>query len=150
VTSEPDTANHPPKILTDGGIAPHYGAVFPNGVQAGRFKMDLGAVKPVTAVSSWAYRQNKERVRQMLTIYGSASPTDPGWEVSDASRFTPLGSIDTSSLADSPFTAASLRAPAGQNLGSFRWIVWQTAPISDSLENTSWQELGVETSPSSN
>ena len=150
VTSEPDTSNHPPKILTDGGIAPHYGAVFPNGVQAGRFKMDLGAVKPVTAVSSWAYRQNKDRVRQMLTIYGSASPTDPGWEVSDASRFTPLGSIDTSSLADFPFTAASLRAPTGQSLGSFRWIVWQTAPISDSLENTSWQELGVETSPSSN
>ena len=145
VTSQPETSNHPPEILVDGEIASHYGAVFRNGVTAGCFKMDLGAVKPVTAVSSWAFNQNGSRGRQMFTIYGSTAPTDPGWDVNDASRFTPLGSIDTASLAVSPFTAASLRAPAGQNLGSFHWIVWQTAPISDKLENTSWQELRVET-----
>jgi hypothetical protein len=66
--------------------------------------------------------------------------------VNDSSRFTPLGSIDTASLMGSGFTAASLRAPKGESLGSFRWIVWQTAPVSGIQENTAWQELAVETS----
>jgi hypothetical protein len=61
---------------------------------------------------------------------------------------TPLGSIDTASLPVAAFTAASLRAAAGEELGSFRWIVWQTAPVTGIQENTSWQEFSVESNQS--
>lgn len=65
----------------------------------------------------------------------------------DATKFTPIGSIDTASLPASPFTAASLRAAAGESLGTFRWIAWQTSPVTAIGENTAWQEFHVETAP---
>lgn len=145
--SQPATSNHPASTLTDGVLASHYGAVFANGITDGCFKMDLGASKGVTAVSSWSYNQNDNRGRQWLTVYGSNSPKDPGWDIKDSKRFTPLGTIDTASLKASAFTGASLAAPSGGELGKFRWIVWKTAAISGIQENTSWQELAVEVSP---
>ena len=107
--------------------------------------MDLGSAKPVAAISSWSFNQNDNRGRQLVTIYGSNAETDPGWNVKDAKKFTPLGSIDTASLPAAKFTAASLRAPSGSALGSFRWIAWETSPASATAENTAWQEFHVET-----
>ena len=40
--------------------------------------------------------------------------------------------------------AASLRAPSGAALGTYRWIVWQTSPVNSNAENTAWQELSVD------
>jgi membrane-associated protease RseP (regulator of RpoE activity) len=146
VTSNHELSNNPLSSLTDGKLAAGYGAVFANGTGNGAFKMDLGTTQSIRAFNSWSFNQNGNRGRQIVTIYGSNSVTDPGWNVNDSSRFTPLGSIDTASLMGSGFTAASLRAPKGESLGSFRWIVWQTAPVSGIQENTAWQELAVETS----
>lgn len=139
-----EVSNHPLPSLTDGGIAKSYGAVFANGIGDGAFMMDLGSARPIRALNSWSFNQNGNRGRQRITIYGSNAVTEPGWDVSDASVFTPLGSIDTASAPVGDFTAASLRAPSGGDLGSFRWIVWQTAPLTNLQENTSWQEFAVE------
>jgi hypothetical protein len=135
--------NDPLGILSDGKLAEGYGPVFSNGVGNGMYQLDLGKVKAVSSISSWSFNQGGNRGRQLVTVYGSASATDPGWNVRDRSRFVPLGSIDTGSLAAGRFTGASLRAPDGGSLGDFRWIVWVAAPISEAGENTAWQEFSV-------
>ncbi len=145
VTASQKVNNDPLDILTDGVIAEGYGPVFGNGVRNGAYKMDLGSAKPVFSISAWSFNQNGNRCRQLVTLYGSNSGTDPGWNTTDAGKFTPLGSIDTASLPAAKFTASSLRAPSGQSLGVFRWIVWETNPISSNAENTAWQEFSVGT-----
>jgi hypothetical protein len=147
VTANRPPSNNPLTQLTDGALATGYGPVFPNGISNGAYKMDLGMAKPVTAISSWSFNQNTKRGRQIVTIYGSNSATDPGWQTEDAAVFTPLGSIDTASASAANFTAASLRAPSGQSHGTFRWIVWKTSPVNANAENTAWQELNVQTAP---
>jgi hypothetical protein len=103
--------------------------------------MDLGEMKRVTAVSSWSFNQDGKRGAQKLTIYGSNSATDPGWNLTDRVRFVPIGSIDTSGTTIGPFNAASLRACQGEALGEFRWILWSVAPVTQLGENTAFQEL---------
>ncbi len=149
VTARGDTNNDPGGVLTDGKLAAGYGPVFGNGVGDGAYKMDLGSVRDVSAITSWSYNQNDNRGNQKLTIYGSRSETDPGWNITDPARFTPIGSIDTTRAAfkDPAFIAASLRAPAGASLGSFRWIVWTVAPVTSIGENTAFQELSVDIAP---
>lgn len=144
VTANQATQNEPLKVLTDGQLNRDYGPVFQNGVQNGAYKLDLGAVQSVSAITSWSFNQNQKRGVQKLTLFVSNANTDPGWKLSDRSRFTPLGSIDTRSAATEEFTAASLRAQDGKSLGNFRWIVWEVSPVSKSRENTAFQELNVE------
>ena len=146
----PVTANHKIKnqtiqTLTDGKLDQGYGPVFSNGTTTGAYKIDLGDAKSVAAITSWSYKQGR-RGSQKITLYGSKSPKDPGWNIADRSRFQPLGSIDTSSIKSKTFTAASLRATEGKSLGTFRWVVWSVSPVTSSGggENTSFQELGVE------
>ncbi|MEP4077223.1 right-handed parallel beta-helix repeat-containing protein [Haloferula sp.] len=142
VSAKPKTGNQPLESLTDGKLIEDFGPVFANGVHVGSYKMDLGAVKPVAAVTSWSHNKGKSRGMQLLTIYGSNSANDPGWKLGD---YTPLGTIDTGATKTN-FTAASLRAAGGQSLGEFRWIVWAVSPVSTSGggENTAFQELAVE------
>ena len=119
--------------------------MFSNGTTNGAYKIDLGDAKPVAAITSWSYKQGK-RGLQKVTLYGSKSPADPGWNIADRSRFEPLGSIDTSSIKSKTFTAASLRAKEGESLGTFRWVLWSVSPVTSNGggENTAFQELGVE------
>ena len=143
VTASQKSVNEPLSSLTDGKIEKNFGAVFANGIQDGAYKMDLGEAKPVSAVTSWAYAKNDDRGLQNLTVYGSDSESDPGW---DLGKMTPLGTIDTGATK-AKYTAASLRALEGKTLGTFRWIVWAVRPVNDAGggENTSMQELHVET-----
>ena len=143
VTANRETANDLLTILTDGKLDRGYGPVFPNAVFNGAYRMDLGGVKPVMAVTSWSFKQGSARVAQKLTIYGSSSQTDPGW---DLSKFTALGTIH-SGAGKSAYLAASLRATNSNTLGNFRWIVWSVSPVSElgGGENTAFQELAVET-----
>jgi membrane-associated protease RseP (regulator of RpoE activity) len=141
VSANPGTNNDPLVTLTDGKLAKGYGPIFGNGVRNGSYKMDLGASKPVAAVTVWSFNQEGRRGRQIVTIYGSNAADDPGWNTGDVSRFTPLGSIDATPTAD--FLATSLRAPAGKSLGTFRWILWSVSPVNRSFENTAFQELSV-------
>ncbi|WP_238388802.1 PDZ domain-containing protein [Roseimaritima ulvae] len=141
VVANRNTNNDPLSTLTDGKLARGFGPVFSNRVFNGAYKLDLGSVKPVTAVTSWSFNQGGTRAAQKLTIYGSDAEQDPGW---DMSKFTPLGTIHTGPN-DSPFLAASLRAVNETTLGNFRWIVWRVSPVSDlgGGENTAFQELAV-------
>lgn len=145
MTSNRQTSNDPLTTLVDGKLAGGYGPVFPNGVGDGAYKLDLGTPKPVVAITSWSFNQETRRGRQIVTLYGSNAATDPGWNTEDGSRFTPLGTIDTTGVTNNNFLAASLRARPGKSLGSFRWIVWRVSPVTQSGENTAFQELGVET-----
>ncbi|MBM4155420.1 MAG: signaling protein [Lentisphaerae bacterium] len=138
------TANDPVASLVDGRLARGYGPVYPNGVSDGAYRIDLGAVGAVSAVTSWSFNQGGHRGRQFVTLYGSASPADPGWDVADRARFVPLGTIDTAAAPAAAFTAASLRARSGSTLGRFRWIVWRVHPVTPIGENTAFQELAVE------
>lgn len=141
VTANRETRNDPLSSLTDGKLAKAIGPVFANGIRNGAYRMDLGAVKPVSAITSWSHNWKGIRGAQHVTLYGSNSSTDPGW---DLSKFTPLGTIESSGHKRAQYSAVSLRSRAGQSLGSFRWIVWAVSPISAKVENTAFQELAVE------
>jgi membrane-associated protease RseP (regulator of RpoE activity) len=136
------TSNDPLRTLSDCRLAKGFGPIYSNGVKDGAYKMDLGSVQPVAAVTSWSYAHNV-RGRQKVMIYGSAAETDPGWNLS---RFTPLGALDTGDLTGPVFTAASLRAVEGRTLGNYRWILWAVSPVTKTAggENTAFQELHVE------
>ena len=138
------TNNDPVATLTDGKLAKSFGPVFANGIKNGAYRMDLGSVKSVTAITSWAYQQSGKRGAQRVTLYGSAHATDPGWELSDKTRYVPLGTIGTEGQTLQPFTALSRRAESGKSLGDFRWIVWRVSPVTELDENTAFQELAVE------
>ena len=143
VTANQTTSNDPLNSLNDGKLVESVGPVFRNGIHNGAYKMDLGSVKSVAAITSWSCNWKGFRGVQKLAIYGSDAVTDPGW---DMSKLTPLGTIDTTGQAKAKFTAASLRAPDAQSLGNFRWIVWAVSPITEKGggENTAFQELNVE------
>ncbi|MCM2373448.1 PDZ domain-containing protein [Aporhodopirellula aestuarii] len=144
VSSSEPTNNSPLSVLVDGQLVDGYGPVFGNGVYLGVYRMDLGSSKAVSAITSWSANHNGNRGAQKLTIYGSNSERNPGWDLSDRKRFAPLGTIDTTSLKGNAFNAASLRARSGESLGTFRWICWQTVPVTDKAENTAFQELAVQ------
>jgi hypothetical protein len=147
MSARPAIANDPLDVLSDGNLVRSYGPVFGNGVRQGAYRLDLGAVKPVAAITSWSFNQNGNRGRQLVTIFGSDSPTDPGWNTKDRSRFVPLETIDTASLPSANFSAASLRARSERTLGNFRWIVWSVDPVTELSENTAFQELEVTVVP---
>ena len=142
VVANQRTNNNPLQTLVDGQLAKGYGPVFGNGVQDGAYKMDLGNVQPVTAITSWSFSRD-QRGMQKVTLYGSNATKDPGW---DLSNYTPLGTLDTSETTGAVFTAVSLRAASGQTLGQFRWIVWSVSPVTSvgGGENTAFQELSIE------
>ncbi|MEP4079441.1 right-handed parallel beta-helix repeat-containing protein [Haloferula sp.] len=134
-----------PEALADGKIEDNYGPVFANGTKSGAYKMDLGAAKSVSAIKSWSFDMNDNRGPQRVSLFGSNSATDPGWDLKDTKKFTPLGSIDTRTLPKARFTGASLNARAGKSLGTFRWIAWRVSPVTKADENTAFQELSVDT-----
>lgn len=144
VTANQRTNNEPISSLTDGRLVQGIGPVFSNDVRNGAYKMDLGAVHPVSAISSWSHNWKGIRGFQTVVLYGSDAAKDPGW---DLKNYVPLGAIDTVGKARANYTAASLRADDGESLGKFRWIVWAVSPAvrNGIAENTAFQELAVET-----
>lgn len=142
VTTNHSTSNDPLRVLTDGQLAADFGPIFANGIKDGAYKMDLGTVRSVSAITSWSHNQVGRRGAQKLTIYGSDAVTDPGW---DLSLYSQLGAVDTGAPKVS-FTAASLRDSEGDSLGRFRWIVWAVSP-SAAGENTAYQEFAVDAEP---
>ncbi len=119
VTANQSTANQPPKTLIDGRLNQDYGPVFRNGIRTGAYKMDLGETLSIKSISSWTFNKNGNRGAQKVTLYGSASATDPGWDLADRAHFTPLGSIDTTGIASGAFNVASLRPVRDSFLVSF-------------------------------
>jgi hypothetical protein len=143
LSAHPATANDPLFSLVDGKLASGYGPVFPNRTPTGSYKMDLGSLRKVSAISTWSYHQGDTRGAQSITLFGSASERDPGWTTADSSRFVPISTIDTRSLAPSRYAATSLRAGKGGTLGKFRWLVWVATPLNPTGEHTAFQEISV-------
>ncbi|WP_182869033.1 PDZ domain-containing protein [Stieleria mannarensis] len=143
VDAQPTPRNESPATLTDGKIEMGYGPVFANSVTTGVYRMDLGALKDISAITSWSANYGGVRGAQRWTVYGCDSATDPGWNVQDHSKFTPLTSIDTRAASRDAFNAVSLRSKPGRSLGRFRWIIWSVTPVTERGENTAFQELGV-------
>lgn len=76
----------------------------------------LGTVKPLSAITSWSFNQNDNRVRQFIALYGSQADATPGWDVTDRSRWVALGKLDTASLPIADFHVATLRFQPGKKL----------------------------------
>ncbi|WP_228714459.1 right-handed parallel beta-helix repeat-containing protein [Posidoniimonas corsicana] len=144
VTAAKATSNSPLRSLTDGNVADSYGPVFPNGENGGAYKINLGKVQDVKAIRAWSHNKHGRRGAQRLTLYGSTLSRDPGWNVADRERFTPIASVDTTRLPRSEFEMSGVAAGAGSSLGAFRWVVWRVYPVTNSEENTAFQELAVE------
>jgi len=144
VVANQKTNNDPIAILTDGKLSKGFGPIFANGIKNGAYRMDLGKTQPVSAVTSWSYKKSESRGAQLVTIYGSASESDPGWDFSDQKTFTNLGTISTKGQQLEAYTALSLHAKSGAKLGDFRWIAWHVSPVTKLDENTAFQELAVE------
>ncbi|MFN0080501.1 MAG: plastocyanin/azurin family copper-binding protein, partial [Prosthecobacter sp.] len=143
VTTNQKTNNDPTATLTDGKLAESFGPIFANGIQDGAYKMDLGKPQPITAITSWSYKQHGQRGAQRLTLYASNATEDPGWDVT-GKGFTNLGTLSTEGQTLQPYTALSRRNADGKPLGTFRWIIWQVSPVTERQENTAFQELSVE------
>jgi hypothetical protein len=141
--THPATANDPLPTLIDGKLASGYGPVFPNRTPSGSYKMDWGRLRKISAINTWSFHQGGSRGWQSVTLFGSESETDPGWNTADSSRFVPIGTIDTRSLPASRFAATSLRAGRGGTLGNFRWLVWVATPLNPTGEHTAFQEISV-------
>ncbi|MGY8639491.1 MAG: DUF7133 domain-containing protein [Verrucomicrobiales bacterium] len=143
-TANTKTNNDPIATLTDGKLVEGFGPIFGNGVTNGSYKMDLGKSQSVKSITSWAFNKSGKRGGQKISLFGSSVESDPGWDVTDASKFKPLGVIGTDGQKLGEFTALSRRSADGKTLGKFRWIVWQVSPVTKLGENTAFQELSVE------
>ena len=144
VVAKPQTSNQPLSSLTDGKIeAEQYGPIFSNSVGSGIYRMDLGKSQAVHSISTWSTNKGNSRGPQRFTLYGSNSDGNPGWRINNRRKVTPLGTVDTRSLKQGKFTATALQGRDGKSLGTFRWIYWQVAPVTDKGENTALQEFQV-------
>ena len=147
--SAPGTLNEPIAVLTDGRLARNYGPVFGNGVVTGMYKIDLGAVKAITQVNTFSYDQDGNRGRQRFVLYGSDASSDPGWQVQDMSRFTPITDVNSGTVGTADFVATSVRRVGNARLGEYRWLVWAISPVTGTAggENTAFQEFQVLAAP---
>ena len=143
MTTQPDTNNEPPAVLHDGQLAETYGPVFGNGVSGGLYKLDLGAAVELAEINSWSYHQNGNRGAQRYVLFGSDAAADPGWNVEDRTKFTPLAEVDTTSVPVQRFVATGIRRSGGRPLGAFRWLVWVVYPVTGIGENTAYQEFQI-------
>jgi hypothetical protein len=91
------------------------------------------------------YASGNTRARQSFVLYGSSAASDPGWNVADATVFTPVIAVDSRSGERTEYEATSIRRSAGKPLGSFRWLVWAASPTLGEIggQNTTFEEMQV-------
>jgi hypothetical protein len=143
ISTRPGTRNEPPTVLHDGQLAEDYGPVFGNGVGGGVYKADLGATIELAEINSWSYHQNGNRGAQRYVLFGSDAADDPGFNVEDPTKFTPIAEVDTTHLDAERFMATGIRRSDGRPLGAFRWLVWVVYPVTEIDENTAYQEFQI-------
>jgi alpha-L-fucosidase len=129
-------------LLVDGIIACNRGPTFANGVDTGKYRFDLGEVKTIARVNTFA--SGNTHARQSFTLYGSTAASDPGWNVADTAVFAPVITVD--SRGDrTEYEATSIRRSAERPLGRFRWLVWAASPTMGEIggQNTTFEEMQV-------
>lgn len=144
LTVPPGSSNDALAMLTDGQLTRDAGHAFGDGLTKGAYKMDLGAVQAIGQINTFSGGNNHIRARQNFVLYGSAAATDPGWNVQDASQFTPIIDLVARETDEFDCAATSIRQSAGKPLGSYRWLVWAVTPVTyDGGSNTSFAEVQV-------
>jgi alpha-L-fucosidase len=130
------------ELLVDGKIECNRGPTFAGGVDTGKLRFDLGAVKSIARVNTYA--SGNTHARHSFTLYGSNSTTDPGWNVADTQVFTPVITVDDRGER-TEHEATSIRRSADQPLGSYRWLVWAASPTMGEIggQNTTFEEMQV-------
>ncbi|MCX6877427.1 MAG: alpha-L-fucosidase [Verrucomicrobia bacterium] len=130
------------ELLVDGKIECNRGPTFAGGVDTGKIRYDLGAVKSIARVNTYA--SGNTHARQSFTLYGSNSTTDPGWNVADTKAFTPVITVDSRGER-TEHEATSIRRSADKPLGSYRWLVWAATPTMGEIggQNTTFEEMQV-------
>lgn len=78
ISANQESDNDSVATLGDGKLVKGFGPIFKNGVNNGAYKMDLGSVQPVSAITSWSFNQKGFRGVQKLLLYGSNAQSDPG------------------------------------------------------------------------
>jgi hypothetical protein len=142
ITSRPGTHNDPLATLTDNILGTGYGPVFGNGTREGIYRADLGSLRRVVSVGTWSHNLGGKRGSQRFVLFGSAAD-DPGWDVYDRTKFTPIAEVDTRETPIGKNHGTLIRNSSNQPLGMFRWLVWVVQPVTDNMENTAFQEFQV-------
>ncbi len=130
-------------MLHDGQLAENYGPVFGNGVIGGIYKVDLGETIELAEINVWSFDQNGNRGPQRYVLFGSEATDDPGWDVENSAKLTPIIEVDTRQVDVERFLATRIRRSGGRSLGSFRWLVWVVSPVTSNNENTAYQEIEI-------
>ena len=141
VLASPEASNEPVATLKDGLLAANYGPVFGNGVKDGLYKADLGLALELGSVCAWSYNMGGKRGSQRYVLFVSDAKDDPGWSVNGGKMYTPLATVD--SPCSATFHATRVAMAGGKELGTYRWLVWAVAPVTDIEENTAYQEFQV-------
>ena len=103
-----------------------------------------GAVKSIGAVNTFSHNLNGSRGRQNFVLYGSALASDPGWNVMDAKRFTPIAAVDVPADALAVYVGTRIGGNGGKPLGPYRWLIWRVFTAASAVgENTAFQEFQV-------
>jgi len=144
VSVPPDSTDAPFDLITDGKLERNRGHAFRDSFTNGAYKIDLGSVRSIAQVNTFSRGNDGIRARQNFVLYGSAAASDPGWNVEDASLFTPIIDLVARKTSGLEFAATSIRQSDGKLLGSYRWLIWAVTPITyDRGSNTAIQELQV-------
>jgi hypothetical protein len=137
IRTKPDTHNESVTSLYDGKLATNYGPVFANGTR-GMYKADLGKATEINEVCAWSFNMGGKRGSQNFALFGSASADDPGWDVS---KFQAIAEVNVA--ARDKYLATAVRRAGGKPLGSYRWLMWMTKPVTKIGENTAFQEFQI-------
>ena len=129
-------------LLIDGKVALNRGPTFANGIDTGKYRLDLAEVKTIARINTYA--SGNTRARQSFTLYGS-SAADPGWNVADTAVFTPVITVDSRPVNRTEYEATSICRSGSKPLGSFRWLVWAALPTNGEIggQNTTFEEMQV-------
>ena len=142
---DPGTQNEPLSVLTDGhwpGTTARSSATV-SGTALTSLISELS--RSIRQVNTFSYNQSGKRGRQRFVLYGSRAGSDPGWNVEDLRVFTPIIELDTRKQPTTDFVATGVHSSGGQSLGSYRWLIWAVAPVTETAggENTAFQEFQV-------
>jgi hypothetical protein len=122
---------------------PNWGRRFGDTCFIGAYKIALGSVRSIAQVNTFSGCWENNYAKHNFVRYGSIAASDLGWNVGEASVFTPLIDLVTREAIGN-YAGHSIRQSGGKPLGRYRWLVWALAPVAhDPGSNTSIKQLQV-------
>ena len=139
---EARAAKGPVDLVLDGQITRGQGVTFPNGVDNGMIRLDLGAVQPMGRSTPGRRAAHPPGSRSCCT---AAAWRPTRLDVADAKKFIPILAVDTRPETCGEYEATSIRRSRGRPLGDYRWLVWLGSPVLGEIggQNTTFEEVQV-------